>query len=276
MKSYIKTAMLFLVVASLTFIGCLKDKDYDDGKIQSLRSLGTQRIIELSLTATSTLNYQLLSLDGGVDTAFHLIPVTLASGSPASEDIKVVLLPNPALIGNYNAEHGTAHDMAPTSTYTISNPVAAGGGFVVTIPKGSNTGFLDIALNTDNFLGNDYALGFQIGKIETPGYLISSNISTGIVAIGIKNEYEGEYYATGFFAHPTVPRDIDREAYLKTAGATSVSKVLGDLDGTNIVINITSVTFNNTYDPVTKTFWLKYGYPQPGPTRIITEKVVMQ
>jgi hypothetical protein len=32
-------------------------------------------------------------------------------------------------------------------------------------------------------------------------------------------------------------------------------------------------TYNNTYDPATKTFKLKYGYPMPSPTRIITEIV---
>jgi len=281
---------------------CLKDKDYDDGSIQSLRSRGSQNIIELSLTATSTDNYLNIALaNRNVDTSFDLIPVTLADGKPAKEDIKVLLVSDPALIGSYNADNGTTHEDAPTTIYSILNPAATGGGYEVTIPKGSNTGFLRIKINAANFIGHDYAIAFQISKVITPGYLVSSNISTGIVAIGIKNDYEGTYDALGFFQHPTSPRDIDREVFLRTAGATSVSKVLGDLDGTNIVITINpnntvniapgdgtsgstasvaaiagDATYNNTYNPATKTFWLKYGYPQPGPTRIITEKVTKQ
>jgi hypothetical protein len=32
--------------------------------------------------------------------------------------------------------------------------------------------------------------------------------------------------------------------------------------------------YNNTYDSTARTFSMKYAYPNPGPTRIITEKVV--
>lgn len=304
MKSYIKISMFCLAVLALGFTGCLKDDDYKDGKIQSLRSQGDGNVIEISLTATSTSSYLVLALkDRPNDTTFGLIPVSLANGTPAKENIEVVLVLNSALIGNYNADpsHNASHEEAPASAYTITNPVAPGGGYIVTIPKGSYTGFLEVVVNPQDYLGNDYALGFQISRILTPGYLISTNIGTGIVAIGIKNDYEGEYTAVGYFQHPTVPRDIDWDIYLSTAGATSVYKTLGDLTGTNIIVTInpgntvtvspgpgTSGTtasvdemggdqvYNNTYDPATKTYWLKYGYPQPGPTRIITEKVTMK
>jgi len=91
------------------------------------------------------------------------------------------------------------------------------------------------------------------------------------------------------------------DEYISTIGLNSISKVLGDLSGVNINITInannsvsivpgsgTSGTtasvaaisgdgvYNNTYDPATHTFWLKYGYPMPSPTRIITEKVILQ
>jgi hypothetical protein len=304
MKSYIKISMLSLAVLSFTFSGCLKDKDFEDGKIQSVHNPGGQNVIEIGVTATSNLGYMNIALPNkNADTTFNLIPVVYNGDKPAKEDIKVVVVLNMALIGDYNSnpDHGTAHEPAPSNTYTVLNPPAAGGGWEVIIPKGSNVGYLQIKVNPTKFLGFDYAVAFQISKILTPGYLVSSNLSTGIVAIGIKNEWEGEYHTTGFFQHPSVPRDIDQDDYLKTAGATSVYKTLGDLTGTNIIITInpgntvtispgpgTSGTtasvdemggdpvYNNTYDPATKTFWLKYGYPQPGPSRIITEKVALK
>lgn len=303
MKSYIKIYSLLLATMTVAFTGCLKDKEFKDGTIQSLRSEGAQKIIEIGLTATNTNNYQLISMPNiNRDTTFNLVPVVLASTEPASTDIQVVLTLNEAAIGAWNdiSDPKTAHEQAPASTYTILNPPATGGGWIVTIPKGSNVGYLRATVNpAADFLGNDFALGFRINRIETSGYLISSNLSTGVVAIGIKNDYEGEYEVTGYFQHPTVPRPIDQEEYLKTAGAFSLQKTLGDLTGTNIIITLDPVTnkvtiapgpgtsgttaaveavnddptYNNTYDPVTKTFWLKYAYPMPAPTRIITEKI---
>ena len=51
--------LLLVIVAP----GCLKDKAYDDGKNQSVRSQGTQKIIEIKLTAASTSNLLSLALD---------------------------------------------------------------------------------------------------------------------------------------------------------------------------------------------------------------------
>ena len=228
MKSYMKPALFLLLASSLSVTSCLKDKDFDDGAIQSLRSRGDQRVVEMSLTATSNVNYLNIALDATPrDTTFNLIPVTLASASPAPEDIKVTVVPNTALIADYNAKNGTAHDVAPANLYTIDNPAATGGGYIVTIPKGSNTGFLRIKLRPDTYLGFDYALGFQISKIEPSSYLISSNLGNGVVAIGIKNQWDGIYSIKGYALRAGDPAltgwFTDREMPLVTSGATSVT-----------------------------------------------------
>jgi len=216
----------------------------------------------------------------------------------------VVVIPNPALIGAFNTsdpDNIQSHSEAPSTKYTILNPAATGGGWVVTILKGTNVGYLRVKLNASNIIGNDYALAFQISSVQTPGYLVSSNLNFGIVVLVIKNDFEGEYTVVGYFQHPSSPRAIDQEEYLKTAGVTSLYKTLGDLTGTNVILTInpgntvtvtpgpgTSGTtasvqnitgdavYTNTYDPVTHTFWLKYGYPGASPTRIITEKVTLE
>ncbi|MET0393603.1 MAG: DUF1735 domain-containing protein [Chitinophagaceae bacterium] len=268
MKSYIKIVLLSLSVLAFGATGCLKDDEFEDGEIQSLRSQGSQKVIEMSLTTTSTDNYLNIAVDNfNRDTTFNLIPITLADGKPAPEDIRVTVVPNAALLGNYNADHGTAHEVAPASLYTIINPAVTGGpGYVVTIPKGTNTAYLQIKINPSNFLGNDYALGFQISKVEPAGYLVSSNLGTGIVAIGIKNQYDGIYSIKGYALRAgdaaLTGNFTDREMPLITSGATSVRfgtlPLWGDgnsyisVGNPNLQIN-TGVTLPDGSNPVTIT-----------------------
>lgn len=303
MKSYMKINLLLLVMLTIAATGCLKDKDYDDGVIQSLRSRGTQKVVEMSLTATSNLNYLNIAFDNeDKDTTFDLIPVTLADAKPAPEDIRVTLVPNPALIGSYNADHETAHEEAPANLYTVLNPAAPGGGYVVTIPKGSNTGILELKINPRNFLGFDYALGFQISKIEPAGYIISTNLGSGVVAIGIKNEYDGIYDIKGYALRAgdasLTGNFTDREMPLVTSGATSVRfgtlALWGDgnsqisIGPPNLQINtaapapypvtITSSGgatnapgYTSRYDPDTRTFYISFTWGAGPAARLATD-----
>jgi hypothetical protein len=226
MKLYNKLTALFAATALLGATGCLKDKDYDNGVNQSLRNTGEIQVASIGLTVASTNNHIVYSFDNSdVDTTFDLIPVQVSSANGAPEDVNVTLQIDEALLGNYNELNGTTHEEAPTSTYTILNPVDPDGGYVVTVPKGSNTGYLRIKVKPSDFLGFDYALGFKITKASN-GFLISTNLGTGIAAIGIKNKYDGVYsykgYSlragdaglTGYFS--------GKEMALVTAGVTSV------------------------------------------------------
>jgi hypothetical protein len=295
MKRSIKLTCLLALLLSLGMVSCLKDEEFDDGRIQSVRNSSQPKMVEVALSTSSANQFLVLSFDNSnVDTTFNLIPVTLSTAGPAAEDLQVTLTQNNSLVTDYNTANGTDYKVPTASMFSVVNS-----GGVVTIPKGSNTAYLQVKLKPSAFLGDSWALGYEISAVDKSGYTISGNLKSGIVAIGVKNEYEGTYHTTGYFQHPTVPRDIDQEDYMSTAGPKSVSKTLGDLTGINVIITINAdnsvtigpgsgatgtiatvtamggdATYNNTYDPATKTFWLKYGYPQPGPTRIITEKVV--
>lgn len=295
MKRLIKLIYLLALLLSLGMVSCLKDEEFDDGWIQSVRNSSQPKMVEVALSTSSANQFLVLSFNNSnVDTIVNLIPVNLSTAGPATEDIQVTLTQKNSLVTDYNAANGTDYKVPTASMFSVVNT-----GGVVTIPKGSNTAYLQVKLKPSAFLGDSWALGYEISAVDKAGYTISGNLKSGIVAIGVKNQYEGNYYATGYFQHPTVPRDIDHEDYLSTAGPNSVQKTLGDLSGVNIVLTINpdntvsiapgsgtsgttaavaamggDATYNNTYDPATKTFWLKYGYPQPAPTRIITEKVV--
>jgi hypothetical protein len=235
----IKPAILAVALAA-AFTGCLKDKDYDNGVIQSVHSNGsTPNVVEIKLTAGDVSNFLVVSYDNSTtDTVINLIPVNLATHDAASQDLHVTLTAKQSLVNDYNAANGTDYG-DPTALYTVED------GGVVTIPKGEHTGFLKIKFKPSNFLGADWAVGFQITAIQESGYVISGNLSTGIVAIGIKNKYDGNYNLT--------MKTVGWGAYAIADGQTFTwpSAVSMVTSGVSSVTILTQETGNaqNAFDP---------------------------
>ena len=184
-------------ILAVVMSGCLKDDAYNNHDIQSTRPEGEQNSIYVGLTATSNDNHLQLAFEkSDADTTFDAVPIILAAGTIAPEDIQVTLVINPALLGSYNAANGTTHEEMPTSFYSVTNAGDSATGYIVTIPKGSNTGYLQLKIKPNDFLGHDYALGLQISNISPSGYIISTNFNTGILAIATKNLWDGVYTFT--------------------------------------------------------------------------------
>lgn len=265
MKS-LKHSFLIPVLLSVSIFGCLKDKGYDDRDNQAgeTHNGGNENVISVALTATTTSNHLLLALDqSSNDTTLNAIPVTLA-GQAAKEDIQVTLMLDPALLGSYNADNGTAHEEASSSVYSVVNAGDSATGYIVTIPKGSNTGYLQIKLVPSNFLGFDYAIGVQISSVS-PGYLIASNLSTGILAIAVKNLWDGRYQLvqrqTGWAAYGIADGETNTwPSDVSIVTASAVSDDFSTAEGGNLqpaftpgggttVFGATSPRF--TFDPAT-------------------------
>jgi hypothetical protein len=299
MKLNIKSSIIVMSLVSLGMTGCLKDDAYDDHEYQSNRPVdGQPQVVELKVSANNLTRFVTLAFaNSPKDTVVNLVPVTLATSGGAPEDINVTIALRPTLVSEYNTANGTVYDVPTASMFTLVN------NGVVTIPKGSNVGYLQIKMIPANFIGKDWALGFFINSIDKAAYTISGNLSTAVVAVATKNQYDGLYTATGFFQHPSLPRAFNlADQKVKTLNANTITKALGDLgDATpiNIIVNadntvtigpgpgasgttalvgnyvdVTRPAYNNTYDPATKTFMLSYAYPMPTPTRMVTEKLV--
>ena len=281
-KLSIKVLAASLSLALFAATGCLKDDDYDKGINQSVHATdGEIKVVEIGLTTTSTTNFLIASFNSSPDdTVVDLIPVNLATKDPAPEDIHVTLVPKQSLVDDYNTTNGTEYE-DPAALYELQN------GGVVTIPKGSRTGYLQIKFKPSEFISGSWAVGFQISSIQEAGYVVSGNLSNGIVAIGIKNAYDGVYHAVGHFDHPSLGGDYDAEWTLTTTGAqsnsfqlitTAIFSVIVDLTVdpvTNLVtvesasVNIDPyVAANNYYDPATRTFHLDFGYTTSAPRHV--------
>lgn len=292
----ISTAVFALALIVVSLTGCLKDKDYDNGAIQSLRSRGNDpAVVEIKLTAGDASNFVIIPFDNSSnDTTVNLVPINLATHEAATEDLHVTVVAKQSLVDDYNAANGSDYG-DPSSLYSLED------GGVVTIPKGSHTGFLKVKFKPSNFLGASWAAGFQISSIQESGYEISGNLNGGIVAIVIKNAYEGTYSDVGYLYHPSASRSLADTKFLSTVDANTVAVDLGDLGsaGYQAWIYVDPVTYkltitaapgaagapytqfddalpttnpgytpqwdgasqcNNTYDPETNTFYVRYGY----------------
>lgn len=274
-----------VLAASFAFMafslsGCLKE-NYDGGRVQPTHSTGAvPQVVELTLTATSNENFYLLAVDNSnTDTTIDFVPVTLATAAPAPVDIHVTVALDDVLIDEYNAAHGTFYESAPAALYTILNAE-------VVIPAGSNTGFLKVKFKPSDFIGHDYAFGLKITSIRESGFTISGNLSTGVAAIAIKNQYDGLYNAVGNFVHPNpaFTGSYDSEWTMITAGPTAVAFQLNTtvLFGVVLTFTVDPVTnlvsistgdvvldpivpAENYYDPATRTF--HYNFTYSGGTR---------
>lgn len=179
--SYIKITFA-LALVSLGMTSCLKDKPYDDQQIQSTNPEQYYKVIEMAISATNSRNFKTLSYsNANKDTTVNLIPIHLNTGSGAPEDINVTLAVKPDLVQAYNAAHGTTYAVPSNSMVSIVTQ-----NNIVTIPKGSNTGYLQVKFNPSVLFGAKWALGFAITSVDKTGYNISGNLGSGVVAINIK------------------------------------------------------------------------------------------
>jgi hypothetical protein len=190
---FIKSSSLLILVFSLIATGCLKDKPFDNGEIQSLHGSNV-KVISLGISVSQSPNFvQYAYSNSNNDTTVNLVPVELGGPSDAPQDIHVTVVQQDTLVNAYNNDsanmaNGNFLQIPASSQFSIVNP-----GGVVTIPKGSRVGYLQIKFVPSALIGLTYGIGFGISKVAEAGYTVSGNVGTGIVALLIKNAYDGKY-----------------------------------------------------------------------------------
>jgi hypothetical protein len=275
------TCSSYIVMA--TFTGCLKDEDFDTGRV-NLNVDKNAKVVEVRGPIIGSYG-QVLEFSTG-DTTVDLVTVNIASMEPASEDIKVTFAVDNSVITEYNDRAGANFTLLPASNFTFP-------AMEVTIPKGSREAVLKGTIKDPSFLSSGtYALGVKIASVSNPDVKVSGNYGKQVIALRVKNKYHGTYDAKGVFTHPTAgARDIDEEKELTTEEPNSVKAPLGDLgaagyemiltvnpDNTVTVApwgatpNIDQKWGPNFYDPATESFHLHYSYNAAAP-RIVKEVI---
>jgi hypothetical protein len=237
-----KTSMLnikTIVLAScillvLGFSSCFKDKyavDFEDN---------TDRLIvefAQGSTGTELVNLNLDFVAGLVDT--NLIEIRMNPRSKRTGDVRVKVVVNNTLVSDYNNANGTSYTAIPSSIFTVQS-------YEVTIPQSTGVGYLRVKLNPAAIAAGEYAAGFSIAEISNGE--ISKLKQNLLVAVAVKNKYDGVYSVKGYAflgANTSAPYFFDApcsyEVWAVSTGPNSIS-----LDAQPLYRNgTTSYGFNN-------------------------------
>lgn len=196
---FIKAPLILTLVFSVAFTGCLKDSYFDEGQTQSFMGSTTQ-VISLGINVQSANNFTSYAYNNTFsDTTVDFLPVELGGPNSAGQDIQVTIDTSTAVLDSLNNHLDANGDPDPIGPGDLTFP----DGItilnnVVTIPKGSRIGWLQIKFTPHTYIGQDVALGFVIKSVTPAGYTISSNLGSGAIAIVIKNKYDGKYTLTQY------------------------------------------------------------------------------
>jgi hypothetical protein len=293
------SGLLIISVLSIFFASCLKDKGVEDHKY-GITPPGDQPPGIGFPEATVALNARAVDL-ADTPQVINFPLINLDAENPAPQDIHVNLIQNDALIDDYNTNNPSSPlTLLPASAYSISS-------LKVVILKGTRSVKLQINIPNAKILdvSQTYGLAFSISSVDESGYTIPANFKNVLVAIAIKNPYDGIYSVTGESVRggdPSLTGPFGPfEKTFVTAGATAVQwigavywahqasqlpagyepKVTID-PITNKIIDISSpngaivptTTYDQHYDPATRTLYFQftYGGGPTGPSaRLFTE-----
>jgi hypothetical protein len=296
------------LVLSIVFLNsCLKDKEFDSNQYGlKAAEINKTPIVQFLSGGLEKFSNQLIVPDASKsrDTAYFQV-FYVNNGLPAAQDVTVKFAISPAALSAFNADPSRADfERQPDSTFIFtatSTVVKAGQSLSAPIPfiyfpnkiDASRLYMLAVAI-TDGGAGN----------------IVSSNSSIYYIHI-VGNPLAGEYKSNGFFYHPTAPRaissltkdliaiddifcettlgDLANPISIRIDGGNNVS--VADLNG-NVGIGPTTLylvstpyspfpgsnpaLYTNKYDPATKTFYLRYGYPGASGLRLVEEIMVKQ
>jgi hypothetical protein len=287
MKKYLKMLPALALITGLS--SCLKDEPIIANKPENIIEFYTTESIGSPTTALYPVYVK--SYVAGEANKFD-VTVSYSGSEVAPQDITVQVALDPDALAKFNtkatADGNTTYEMLPTDVYTLPTNLA------LVIKKGerraSFTVNVKVPLTFD--FNKEYALPLTIKS--TSFGTISGNFGSSFYRVGAKNKYDGVYEITG-----TVLRAGDdvlsgsvkagTTVELTTISATTTGfdpvwsdgSPVGGVAGTNIAVDavtnkakVTSTSnaavtnlpsFDNRYDPATKTFYISF-YWGTGPS----------
>jgi Domain of unknown function (DUF1735)/Domain of unknown function (DUF4361) len=263
-----------LLLLAVTLGSCIKETykiNYTDNT--------TRPVVEFT-NAKDGLNS--LALDFGTQPVeVDLTEIRIPPRSVITKDVVVKIQLNNTLITEYNTANQTNYQALPPGSFTIAS-------YDITLPAGVKKANVRLRVKPSDLTGGAYAIGLSISSANEGE--ISGIHKDIVIALQVKNDYEGAYHATGERIAYTGPANtdpiagifgIDDDKYLFTVDQTTVETDVADLVGAFFMylkvnpannqvtvlpsaLNDTFASLANngscTYDPATKTFILHYKY----------------
>jgi len=240
-----KITLLALAAIVMVGTGCLKDKDFENQKY-GIKDPGAGSAQGVGFNLQNKTNFKrtigVVITDQPQEVDGDAVMLALYAGSKAPKDIHIKVAVDTSILFGFNRENGTEIDTLPTDKFTIVTDAV--------IPAGQQYAPVKITIPSTQGISPDRSYGIALKIVSVDGgYTVSSNMAKTLVEIVIKNEYDGEYMANGFFYHPSAPRPIEElPKTLSTVNATSVAVDLGDLGpaGYYAIFDTDPVTHNVT------------------------------
>lgn len=223
-----KILYLLLLIATMGLGSCLKSTDTlgliaDKGSIVTAifdaEYWGGQKVLSLNATpSTETVELFTIKVFAGRDIK-------------PNADIKATLVENPSAV--------TAAGLSALPAGAATFPSLS-----VTVPRDKNAIAFTMNLNKTLLdLSKVYGVAFKL--TATSEGVVSELSKEIVVALIIKNAYHADYAVTGFFFHPSAPREIAATKSVSTLGAIRCRAQVGDLGGWNFDFDVAGSTVNN-------------------------------
>lgn len=222
---------------ALSLTACLTDSAYDNNQIGI--NPGNNKFVEVHLTSSDGSNSISTAYDhfNRDTTVVQFIPVNLTEVS--TNDVTVTFQLEDAK-DSIMAGFISAGNAIPDPTkFVVQNA-----GNKVVIKAGTHTGYISVKFNPSN-LGGFFIFGVKLTAVSDPKYAIS-NLATGYVKFGIKNQYDGNYLCKGYRIRPGNPTepiaDNTIEAFNTVNATTLLKSGFGDYFSYSIQIEVTTNT----------------------------------
>lgn len=297
---------IYALILGLVFASCLDDDKY------ALDPEGTKNIIEFLNPASPASPAG--SIYPAFATSYMLAPeatyqIIVSYSGPEDDndrDIELKLGVDPTALLEYNKHmtqglygnpglNGTTYDLMPEQNYELNTTT-------VTIPRGQRTATVSITVYPELFdFTKNYAIPLRI--VSSSYGTLSAHYSAAILAIGVRNDYDGVYDIiegaiarnSGSGPDPALSGDyisgLTLELTTLSSNTVAIEPVWKDgsgiagIDGTYLTIDpatneVTVKSSNpslkniagaeNSYDPETQTFTLNFDWGAAPNTRVIT------
>lgn len=307
----IKFLTFLLAAIALTGTGCLKDKGYDNQQYgindadASPAGVGFTLGVKFFNNTGLTLSDQPQLIDSAV------VTISLLSGKPAATDVVVKVQVDPALLADYNTANGTSIIQLDPALYSISTVdvvipagktkgiininvpntttldpnetyglgfriVSVDGGYI--IASNEKTVLLSIAIK--NIYDGNYTSNGYVYHPSAPRPIIDRAKTLSTVNATTVDCELGDLGAANYHAYFDVDPITNLVTISPAAGAAGGTYYQFDAGFPTIAPGplytaqwARSAECNNTYDPITEEFKVRYGYIGGTGFRI-TEEVI--
>ncbi|SER69023.1 DUF1735 domain-containing protein [Pedobacter rhizosphaerae] len=285
-ENILKGVALMLSVTVLT--ACLKNKNEQPDFSSTVPVVEIPVGSPMGDGSVNSLSTSLIQKEAPNEYVFY---INYAASTIKTNDIKVTLGVNPAVIANYNAAHsGAPLTIVPSAAFSMpSSIVIPAGQRRVQVPVKFVSGALD----------PDISYGLPVTITDASGEVISKNFASVVIKVAVRNKYDGVYSFKGYVFREGDPVLTGNFSGLSKNLITNGAKVVdfsqvwsngGDVAGIDgLRINVDPATnkvtmtssanatlqndpaYDNRYDPVTKTFYLSFKWGTSPATRSATD-----